>query len=63
MRTVIGNFPPQSNRRAVDDANVPTPTVWFVSWRQLSSLLSDENRALLRLMQEWQPRTVLELAE
>lgn len=63
MRTVIGIRPAKSGRRAVDDANSPTPTVWFDSWRQLASLLSDENRALLRLMQERQPRTVLELAE
>ena len=63
MRTVIGIRPAKSGRRAVDDANGPTPTVWFDSWRQLASLLSDENRALLRLMQERQPRTVLELAE
>lgn len=63
MRTVIGIRPAKSSRRAVDDANSPTPTVWFDSWRQLAGLLSDENRALLRLMQERQPRTVLELAE
>lgn len=31
--------------------------------RQLAGVLSDENRALLRLMHERQPRTVLELAE
>ena len=63
MRTVIGIRPVKSGCRAADDANGPTPTVWFDSWRQLASLLSDENRALLRLMQERQPRTVLELAE
>ena len=63
MRTVIGIRPARSGRRAVDDATGPKPTVWFDSWRQLAGLLSDENRALLRLMQERQPRTVLELAE
>lgn len=63
MRTVIGIRPAKSGRRAIDVANGPTPTVWFDSWRQMASLLSDENRALLRLMQERQPRTVLELAE
>ena len=63
MRTVIGISPAKSSGRAVDDANGPTPTVWFDSWRQMASLLSDENRALLRLMRERQPRTVLELAE
>ena len=63
MRTVIGIRLAKPGRRAVDNANSPTPTVWFDSWRQLASLLSDENRALLRLMRERQPRTVLELAE
>ncbi|MGE0385442.1 MAG: hypothetical protein AB7Q97_11975 [Gammaproteobacteria bacterium] len=63
MRTVIGIRPAKSGHRAVDDANGATPTVWFDSWRQLAGLLSVENRALLRLMQERQPRTVLELAE
>lgn len=63
MRTVIGIRSAKSGRRAVDDATGPKPTVWFDSWRQLAGLLSDENRALLRLMQERQPRTVLELAK
>lgn len=63
MRTVIGVRPAKPVRRAVEDANNPTPTVWFASWRQLAGVLSDENRALLRLMQQKQPRTVLELAE
>lgn len=63
MRTVIGIRSTDSDRRAADDATDPKPTVWFDSWRQLAGLLSDENRALLRLMQEKQPRTVLELAE
>lgn len=63
MRTVIGVGPPKSGRREVDSANGLAPTVWFDSWRQLASLLSDENSALLRLIQERQPRTVLELAD
>ena len=63
MRRVIGIRPATSGRRTADDADAPTPSVWFDSWRQLAGLLSDENRALLRLMHERQPRTVLELAE
>jgi predicted transcriptional regulator len=62
MRTVIGIREAKPDRRAVDDADSPTPTVWFDSWRQLAGVLSDENRSLLRLMQQKQPRTVLELA-
>jgi predicted transcriptional regulator len=63
MRTVIGIRPVKPGHREVDDAESPMPTVWFDSWRQLAGLLSDENRALLRLMRDKQPRTVLELAE
>lgn len=67
MRTVVGIRPKQHQskraRQASSHSEAPTPTVWFASWRQLAGVLSDENRALLRLMQEKQPRTVLELAE
>ena len=35
----------------------------FRPWHRLAGVLSDENRALLRLPQAKQPRTVLELAE
>jgi predicted transcriptional regulator len=62
MRTVVGIRPANRVRQAPSHAAEPTPTVWFASWRQLVGVLSDENRALLRLMQEKQPRTVLELA-
>ena len=60
MRTVVGI---RRSKRARRTSSQPMPTVWFASWRQLAGVLSDENRALLRLMQEKQPRTVLELAE
>lgn len=65
MRTVVGIRSDKRARQASShsEAPTPTPTVWFASWRQLAGVLSDENRALLRLMQEKQPRTVLELAE
>lgn len=63
MRTVVGIRQGRPARRASSHTEAPTPTVWFVSSRQLAGVLSDENRALLRLMQEMQPRTVLELAE
>lgn len=33
MRTVIGIRPANLGHRAVDDANGPTLTVWFNSWR------------------------------
>jgi predicted transcriptional regulator len=53
MHTVIGIRSAKPNHREVDDANNPTPSVWFDSWRQLAGLLSDENRALSRT-----PRTL-----
>lgn len=63
MRTVIGVRSAKTGHRPAHDAKYPTPTVWFDSWRQLAGLLSDENRALLHLMRQKRPRTVLELAE
>lgn len=60
MRIVIGI---RSEQAAAGSHDQPTPTVWFDTWRQLAGVLSDENRALLRLMREREPRTVLELAE
>ena len=59
MRTVVGI---RSEKRT-SHSEEPTPTVWFASWRQLAGVLSDENRALLRLIEDQQPRTVMELAE
>jgi predicted transcriptional regulator len=53
MRTVIDIRSAKPSHREADDANNPTPNVWFDSWRQLASLLSDENRALART-----PRTL-----
>jgi predicted transcriptional regulator len=63
MRTVVGIRAQTRDRQASAHSEAPTPTVWFASWRQLAGVLSDENRALLRLMEERQPRTVMELAE
>ena len=63
MRTVVGIRVGSRSRRATSNTNKIKPTIWFASWRQLAGVLSDENRALLRLMQERQPRTVLELAD
>lgn len=63
MRTVVGIRPSKRVRQASRHTEESMPTVWFASWRQLAGVLSDENRALLRLMQDKRPRTVLELAE
>ncbi|MEZ5568264.1 MAG: helix-turn-helix domain-containing protein [Halioglobus sp.] len=63
MRTVVGIRSEKRASKASSHNEEPTPTVWFASWRQLAGVLSDENRALLRLIEDKQPRTVLELAE
>ena len=39
------------------------PKIWFNSMRSLAEVLSDENRALLRLIQAAKPRSVAALAE
>ena len=39
------------------------PKIWFTSMRSLAEVLSDENRALLRVIQESKPASLAELAE
>jgi predicted transcriptional regulator len=39
------------------------PRVWFTSMRSLAEVLSDENRALLRVITRMQPASIAELAE
>ncbi|WP_446808489.1 MarR family transcriptional regulator [Methylomonas sp. 2BW1-5-20] len=63
MRTVIGIRSNSISGSVADETSDLTPTVWFDSWRQLASVLSDENRDLLRLIRDREPRTVMELAE
>lgn len=63
MRTVVGIRAVHKTKSSSQSANDPRPTVWFASWRQLAGVLSDENRELLRLIQDHKPRTVMELAE
>lgn len=62
MRTVVGIRPARKGKSA-SHGNDPRPTVWFDSWRQLAGVLSDENRQLLRVIRENEPRTVMELAQ
>lgn len=62
MRTVVGIRPARKAKSASRGENDPRPTVWFDSWRQLAGVLSDENRQLLRVINEHRPRTVMELA-
>ena len=39
------------------------PKIWFTSMRSLAEVLSDENRALLRVIREEQPESLSRLAE
>jgi len=39
------------------------PTVWFASMASLAAVLSDDNRALLRLVHDAKPQSLTELAE
>ena len=39
------------------------PKIWFTSMKSLAEVLSDENRALLRVIQESQPESISGLAE
>ena len=39
------------------------PKIWFTSMRSLAEVLSDENRALLRVIRESKPTSLAELAE
>lgn len=39
------------------------PKIWFESLHSMSQILSDQNRALLKLIIETQPQSMVELAE
>ena len=39
------------------------PKIWFTSMRSLAEVLSDENRALLKLISESNPESITSLAE
>lgn len=39
------------------------PTIWFPSLASLAAVLSDDNRRLLRLIHDKQPKSLTELAE
>lgn len=39
------------------------PKIWFTSMRSLAEVLSDENRALLKVIQEAKPQSISSLAD
>lgn len=39
------------------------PKIWFTSMRSLAEVLSDDNRALLKVIQETKPKSISSLAD
>jgi predicted transcriptional regulator len=39
------------------------PKIWFTSMRSLAEVLSDDNRALLKIIRETRPESISQLAE
>ena len=71
MKTIIVGILPQDQIRkrmlAIARGEYkPKPTepkIWFTSMRSLAEVLSDENRALLKVIQEAKPQSISSLAE
>ena len=68
--TVIGIMPQQQIRqRALDIASgkykpqAHEPKIWFTSMKSLAEVLSDDNRALLRVITDTQPQSISALAK
>jgi predicted transcriptional regulator len=41
----------------------PDPKIWFTSMRSLAEVLSDDNRALLKVIQDSKPESISSLAD
>ena len=59
-RCVVGIRPTDAPDATVSGKQVPT--VWFPSMATLAAVLSEDNRALLRLIRQARPKTMTELA-
>lgn len=59
-RCVVGVRPPDAPEATVSGQQMPT--VWFPSMATLAAVLSEDNRALLRLIRQAKPKTMTELA-
>lgn len=53
MAIANGDYQPRSDE----------PKIWFTSMRSLAEVLSDDNRALLRVIREQKPESLSQLAE
>lgn len=71
MKAIVIGIMPQENirQRVLSIARgeyKPKPTdpkIWFTSMRSLAEVLSDENRGLLKVIQEAKPQSISSLAE
>jgi len=71
MNTVVIGILPQEQIRArmlaIARGEYPPkpdePKIWFTSMKSLAEVLSDSNRALLRVIEEMQPESISSLAE
>jgi predicted transcriptional regulator len=69
-KMIIGIASPQAIRnralaiaRGDHQPRPDEPKIWFTSMRSLAEVLSDDNRALLRLIREQKPESLGQLAE
>ena len=71
MKTIVVGIMPQEKIRervlaiARGDYKPKTtePKIWFTSMRSLAEVLSDDNRALLKVIQEAKPQSISSLAD
>jgi len=60
-RCVVGIRRPEDRSRP--DTGRSQPSVWFPSMATMAAVLSEDNRALLRLIRERKPKSLTALAE
>ena len=71
MKTIVVGIMPQEKIRervlaiARGDytPKATEPKIWFTSMRSLAEVLSDDNRALLKVIQETKPKSISSLAD
>ena len=61
-RCIVGLRHPDQAEAAPSPTGKVAPTVWFASMASLAAVLSDDNRALLRVIHSAKPSTLTELA-
>lgn len=59
-RCIVGIRRPGESEVAANGKDVPT--IWFPSMATMAAVLSEDNRALLRIIRDAKPKTLTELA-